>query len=502
MRLETIGAAVIAATMLSAVPASAAGLVDAVKSGDRAAVTSLLRARADVNAAEPDGTTALHWAVRTGDEAVVTLLLAAGAKATVTNRYGVTPLALAAAGAGVRIIEALLEAGADPLEVSREGETLLMTASRAGNLGAVRLLLGRGVDPNAAEAWQGQTALMWAAAANHGDIVGVLLEAGATADAAARVSAGQPRLPRGEGVAIQASHSNFPKGGLSALHFAAREGTIAAVRALADARVTLDVVDPDGITPMHLAIINGHFDLAALLVERGADVNKADRVGRTPLFMAVDAHSMEWLFSRPVPEPSGELTALDLATRLLEKGARVDAALTGRPFILHHNATGNRNITEGATPFFRATTTSDVAMMRLLLDHGADPARVTRNGTTPVMALAGLNWVEISSLGTEDESLEGLRLLLDRGADVNAVNALGETAVHGAAQRGADRIVEFLAEQGATLDVKNKEGRTPMDEARGQADTSAEDNVRRPEHKSTQALLDRLLAARAAARTR
>ncbi len=507
MTLKTIGAAALAASMLCAVPASAAGLIDAVKAADRAGVTALLKARVDVNVAEPDGMTALHWAVRSGDETIVTLLLGAGANASVANRYGVTPISLAAAGAGVTILEALLRAGADPLEVSREGETLLMTAAQAGNLAAVRVLLARGADPNAAEAWQGQTALMWAAAANHAEVVRALLQAGAKADVAARVSAGQPRVPRGAGVAIQASHSNFPKGGLTALHFAAREGAMAAARALADAAAlgggtaALDVVDPDGITPMHLAIINGHFDLAALLVERGADVNKGDRVGRTPLFMTVDAHSMEWLFSRPVPEPSGDLTALDLATRLLEKGARVNAALTGRPFILHHNATGNRNIAEGATPFFRAATTSDVAMMRLLLAHGADPSIATRNGTTAVMALAGLNWVEISSLGTEEESLEGLNLVLDRGADVNASNTLGETAVHGAAQRGADRIVEFLAQKGAVLDTRNKEGRTPMDEARGQADTSAEDNVRRPEHKSTQALLTRLLDARAASRT-
>jgi ankyrin repeat protein len=482
--------------MFVAGTASAATLVDAVKAGDRAAVTAALKARADVNAAESDGTTALHWAIRRGDDAVVAMLLSAGANASASNRFGVTPLALAAEGGSVATVEALIAAGADPKAASREGETVLMTAARAGNAGAVKALLARGADANAAETWQGQTALMWAAAANHADIVRSLMEAGAKADVPAKVFPGQPRLPRGQGVAIQAAHSNFPKGGLSALHFAARQGALDAARAIADGGGTLDVVDPDGITPLHLAIINAHFDLAALLVERGADVNKADRVGRTPLFMTADISSMEWLFSRPIPEASGELTALDLATRLLDKGANVNAVLTGRPFILHHNATGNRNIAEGATPFFKASTTSDLAMMRLLLARGADPLVPTRNGTTAVMALAGLNWVQISSLGTEEESLEGLRLLLSRGADINAVNTLGETAVHGAAQRGSDRIVQFLADNGAKLDVKSKEGRTPMDEARGQADTSAEDNVRRPEHKSTQALLKRLIDAR------
>jgi ankyrin repeat protein len=445
----------------------------------------------------PDGMTPLHRAVQQSDLAQVRQLLTTGADATARTRYGVTPLELASAGASADVVEALLAAGADANTVTREGETVLMTAARAGNTGAIRALLARGADPNAAEQWQGQTALMWAAAANHADVVRALLEAGATADVQARIFPGQPRLPRGQGVAIQAAHSNFPKGGLTALHFAAREGAIDAARALEGGGANLDVVDPDGITPLHLAIINAHFDLAAALIDGGADVNKADRAGRTPLFMAADANSMEWLFSRPIPEPSGELDALDIAARLLDKGANVDGAMTGRPFILHHNATGNRNIAEGATPFFKAATTSDLAMMRLLLERGANPLVTTRAGTTALMALAGLNWVEISSLGTEEESIEGIKMLLARGADVNAANSLGETAMHGAAQRGANRIVQFLADSGAQLDPVNKDGRTPMDEARGQADTSAEDNVRRPEHKSTQALLQQLMAARA-----
>lgn len=497
MRTRQMGL-VAALLLVVATPAFAqtASLIDAVKAGDGGRVSTLLGQKADVAAAEPDGTTALHWAIRLGHEDLARQLLEAGASATARNRYDVTPLGLASESGSADVVMQLLARGADVNTVVHEGETALMVAARAGNAGAVRALLTAGADPNRAEEWQGQTALMVAATGNHADVVRALLEAGAQAAQAATVFPGQPRLPRGQGVAIQAAHSNFPKGGLTALHFAAREGALDAARVLAGAGGTLDVQDPDGITPLHLAIINAHFDLAALLVDAGADVNKGDRAGRTPLFMTADASSMEWLFSRPIPEPSGELSALDLARRLLDKGANVNARLTGRPFILHHNATGNRNIGEGATAFMKAATTSDVAMMTLLLERGADPAIPTRNGTTPFMALAGLNWVEISSLGSEEESLAGMTLLLERGGDVNAVNTLGETALHGAAQRGADRIVEFLAGRGAVLDARNKEGRTPMDEARGQADMSAEDNVRRPEHKSTQALLARLLEAR------
>jgi ankyrin len=495
-----VGAVVLAMWLAPAAAASGAGLLDAVKAGDREAVRALIRQKADVSVADADGTTALHWAVRGGDEVLVAMLLDAGADATRPTRLGVTPIALAAAGSGDGMLERLIRAGADPNAASPEGETALMTAARAGNLRAVRALVAHGANPNAVEKWQGQTALMWAASANHAEVVEALLKAGASPNVSAAAFPGQPRLPRGDGVAFQSAHSNFPKGGLTALHFAAREGALDAVRVLADGRADLNVTDPDGITPLYLSIINAHFDVAALLIDKGADVRKGDRAGRTPLFMAADAHSMEWLFSRPIPEPSGELTALDVAARLVARGADVNARLTGRPFALHHDSNGNRNISEGATAFFRAATTSDLDMMRLLLEHGADPSIPTRAGTTALMALAGLNWVEISSLGTEDATIEGMRLLLARGADVNAANSSGETAMHGAAQRGADRVVRFLAEQGARLDARNKEGRTPMDEARGQADTSAEDNVRRPEHKSTQLLLQQLTNERAGVR--
>ncbi|MGE0593934.1 MAG: ankyrin repeat domain-containing protein [Vicinamibacterales bacterium] len=496
MRTVHIGLVLVLSAVGLPSVAAASDLVDAVRAGDRAAVMRLLTDGADVQAPEADGSTALHWAARGGDGDMVARLLAAGAKPDVPNRLGVTPLALAVAGADSATIDALIRAGGNPAAASEEGETLLMTAAEAGNLAAVRTLLAHGADPNAAESWQGQTALMWAAGGGHADIVTALLEAGARPDVQATMLPGQPRLPRGQGVAIQAAHSNFPKGGLAALHFAAREGAIDAARALVDGGANLDITEPDGLTPLYMAIINAHFDLAAMLVERGANVNQADRVGRTPLFMTVDANTMEWLFSRPIPRASGELTAMDLARRLIAAGADVNARLTGRPFILHHNATGNRNIQEGATPFFRASTTSDLPMMQLLLDAGADPTITTTMGTTPLMVLAGLNWVDIASLGREQDSLTGIELLLARGADVNAANSLGETAAHGAAQRGADRVMQLLADRGAVLDQVNREGRTPMDEARGQTDTSAEDNVRRPERKSTLALLETLLAAR------
>ena len=164
--------------------------------------------------------------------------------------------------------------------------------------------------------------------------------------------------------------------------------------------------------------------------------------------------------------------------------------------MIQHDSAGNANLTAGSTPFMKAATTSDVRMMRLLLEHGADPNIATQNKTTPLMAAAGLNWAEISSLGTEDDTLAAMQLMLARGADVNAANDQGETALHGAAQRGADKVVQFLAEHGAALDAKTKRGRTPLDEAIGQANESDAAAVRRPERKTTQALLTRLIAER------
>lgn len=446
-----------------------------------------------------DGTTPLHLAVDADDTPAALKLLAEGANASAANRYGVTPLALAARNGNATLIEALARRGADVNAPSREGETALMTAIRSGRVAAVRTLLGLGANPNAKESWHEQTALMWAAAENQPEIVKALIEAGADVSARAKVLPGQPPRPRNSETAFQAAHSNFPKGGFTPLLFAAQYGAGAAAGVLADAGANLNDADPDGITPLMMAIVNGHYDVAALLVDKGADVNKVDKSGRGPLFFAVDMNTLEWLFSRPNPEPSGDMDPVAMTKFLLERGANPNARLTARGFLLHHNSSGNANLTAGSTPFMKAASTSDVTLMRMLLEHGADPNITTQDHTTPMMAAAGLNWADISSLGSEEATIEAMRLMIERGADVNAFNDLGETALHGAAQRGADKVVQFLADQGATLDAKNRRGRTPMDEAIGQANESDNADVRRPERKSTQALLRQLLERRGAA---
>jgi len=479
-------------------PAAAQTLFDAVRAGDQKAVRALISRKVDVNATEVDGSTALLLAVDANDEPTARLLLAAGARATAATRYGVTPLALAARNGSPGVIEALVKAGADPNAASPEGETALMTVTRSGSLAAVQKLLSLGANPNAREAWHEQTALMWAASENQTTVAAALLRAGADVNARSKVWPGQPPRPRGSATSFQAAHSNFPKGGFTALHFAAQYGSGDVAALLAEAGANLEATEPDGVTPLIMAIINGHYDVAAVLVREGANVNAADRSGRSGLYHAVDMNRLEWLFSRPNPQPSGELDAVAIAALLLERGANPNARLTARGFAIQHDSLGNASLTIGSTPFMKAATTSDLRMMRLLLDHGADPLMATQNKTTPLMAAAGLNWAEISSLGTEDESIEALKLMLEHGADVNAANDQGETALHGAAQRGADRVVQFLAERGARLDARTKRGRTPLDEAIGQANESDAAAVRRPERKSTQALLTRLLEQRAA----
>jgi ankyrin repeat protein len=210
-------------------------------------------------------------------------------------------------------------------------------------------------------------------------------------------------------------------------------------------------------------------------------------------------NTLEWLFSRPNPQPSGDMDPVAMVKLLLDSGANPNARLTARGFMLHHNSTGNANLIGGSTPFMKAASTSDVTLMRMLLEYGADPNIATQNHTTPMMAAAGLNWADISSLGTEENTIEAMKLLIEHGADVNAFNDLGETALHGAAERGADKVVQFLAEQGARLDAQNRRGRTPMDEANGQANEDATD-VRRPQRTSTLALLRQLIERRASAR--
>ena len=447
--------ALLAGALADAPPAVAADapLVDAVRAGDAARVRALVEAGADVNQAEADGSTPLHWAAYAGDVETARLLLKAGAVANAGNRYGVRPLSLACTAGSPGVVAALLDAGANPNSTLTEGETALMTAARAGDGNVVELLLDAGADPNAHEHWKGQTALMWAAAEGHAAVVPTLVRHGA--DVGAR-----------------------SKRGFTALLFAAREGRTDVVQTLLEAGADLDEqisinstltaggverrrASDAGLNAFLLAAGSAHFELAAYLLDRGADPNAAPR-GWTAL------HQLSWVrkagiagSNNPAPRGSGGMTSLDFARKLIAHGADLNARVTTRP---PAGITALNFI--GGTPFLLAARTGDAEYMRLLASLGADPFLTNEDDSTALMVAAGLGTSSPGEdPGTEAEVLEAVRLALDLGLDIDAVDDNGETAMHGAAYKHLPRVVTLLAEAGADVQVWNREnlrGATPL----------------------------------------
>jgi ankyrin repeat protein len=481
----TIGVAVGAATT--------PGIVTAAKQGDRAALRAQIAKHVDVNAAEPDGTTALLWAVQHDDAESVGLLLAAKANANASNRYGVTPLSQACVNGNVSIIERLLQAGADPNQTAREGETPLMTAARTGKVEAVKTLLVHGADVNAKEQLRGQTALMWAAAENNAAAVVSLVEARADVNArtnggfdallfavrAGSLEAAKVLLDAGANVndATQTAAQARPgaaaagRGGNAGASGAARgagPGSPAAGRGAPsnDVAQLLAVFNTGsrrsrpasgGTSALVMAITNAHYELAGLLLDRGADPN-ADGQGWTAL------HQIAWTRKPPIQHglppavPTGNLSSFDLARKLLDHGANPDARMTNEP------NDGARNVLNrvGSTPFLQAAKLGDIELMRLLIEYGADASITTEEGATPMMAAAGVGiWQVGESAGSNDDAFEAVKICYDLGNDVNAVDLNGDTALHGAAHRGSNETVRFLVDHGAKLDVPNKLGWTP-----------------------------------------
>lgn len=438
-------------------------LIAAARASDDPAVRALLREGASVRASEPDGTTALHWAVRADDIGLVDLLLHAGADARAANRYGVTPLALAAGNGSRRAIELLLAAGADPSVALAEGETILMTAARTGAPAALDLLLSRGVDPNAADPRYGETALMWAAAENHASAVRRLVGAGARVDARSTVL----QIPELHYPRTGFDETSLPRGGWTALMYAARQGAPDAVSALLGVGADVNARDPDGSTALTLAVINAHYDVASALLDAGADPDLTDRTGMSALYALVDMRTLPWIMGRPDPRPTGAVRDLELMERMLARGADPDAVLVS-PTLRRQHTDGDPALGQGATPFMRAAKAGDLPAMQLLLKYGADPARRLANGNTALMLAAGFGWRDADDVrdrASEANLVEAIQLCLDRGVGIDVVNARGETALHGAAGRGAVAIARFLIERGAAIDVKSADGRTPLDVA-------------------------------------
>ena len=476
-------------------------LVEAVKAGDEDAVRTYLAQGGNANAASPEGTTALMWAIDGQNPALAQLLIESGAGIFSVNRYGITALHLAARVGDAATTRLLLAAGADANASLPEGETVLMAAAKTGNPDVVGLLLSGGADadgtlptgevqafnaadPNAKESWHGQTALMWAAAGGHVEAMRRLIAAGAYLnETSSLIDAPEIEADRRQGGFV---YAKIPRGSMTALHLAAREGQIESVRTLIEAGADLDAQDAEDSTALILATVNGYLDIAELLLESGADPNVEDRFGRTVLFVATDMNTLDFN-PRPPPKINSRQTPVGLVKLALARGAEVDAPLkTLLPQWCAQGCMHNPVLTDGATALLRAAMSGDVEIIRILLEAGADPNVITAEQersendeeydlmppgqTTALMAAAGVGWRDTISRGRDADAIEALKIFLELGGDINKGNQAGDTPLHGAALRGSVAIIEFLVENGADVMAKNWRGWTPLDIAMGQPD--------------------------------
>jgi uncharacterized protein len=500
-------------TITLALPLAALGasspVADAAMKGDKAALRALLDQKADVNAPQGDGATAIQWAAYRDDLETADLLIAAGANVRVANREGATPLSLASLNGNPAMIDKLLKAGAEANEKGPHGETALMFASRNGNVEAIGILLDHKADANAKEALRGTTALMSAAEQGHPAAVKLLIEHGANIGAVsnpdakggtaylappiqsrlrsaqgagglggqgggrgggrsgrqdpANTAAGDDFVANADTAAAAAAfgrQQNTEGGGLTALVYAAREGDAATVKVLVDAGADVNQATKYGWTPLLTATQNRNYKIAQLL-EHGANPNIANNGGWTPLYIATDNRNIE---GGDYPVRAPDMDHLDFIKLLLNKGANVNARVCGVKSTAAQcqgDSTETRTIftmqwlyEDGATPFWRAAQSGDVALMKFLLAKGADPRIATAHNVTPLAVASGIGWVEgITFEWSEPENLEAVKLCLDLGIDPNAADDEGRTGLHGAAHKGRNAVVQLLVDRGAKLDA-------------------------------------------------
>ena len=482
------------AATLSAAEPQPARLAKAAMDRDFDTVRALIAERGvDVNALGPYETPALHWIVRVEDKELTKRLLDAGANPNLPNALGLLPLHLAIENGDAGMVRLLLDRGADPRRADRTGESPLYQAARGGSVEIVNLLLLKnGVEVDAREPAFDQTPLMAAIRSGALDVAKALIGKGANVNAVGKTGElSKFRLPASnagsKGVGIV--RGGWPEqgerapvgGGKTPLQYATRSGNLALVKLLVEAGAAIEQVEPNGLTPLLNAVLNAsvesqgrvqakHMEVAQYLISRGANVNAMDWYGETPLWAAVVLRNLD--LGGPGKDNGIDRTAaLGLVRTLLEKGANPNVRTKEQPpehrFLTRLGDLSWVDFT-GQTPFLRAALAGDVSTMKLLVEHGADPNIATLSGTTPLMAAAGVNWVVSQTFDEGAENLlEAVKYAHSLGNDVNAVNSMGLTAVHGAANRGSDDIIRWLAAHGARLDVADKEKRTPVIWAHG-----------------------------------
>jgi ankyrin repeat protein len=527
--------------VVAAAPELAAPVAEAAMRKDSAAVRALVKDGRDVNAAQGDGMTALHWAAMNGDAELTSTLLYAGANVRATTRLGgYTAMHLAAQAGHAAVIARLLGGGASPAAPTSTGATPLMLAAAAGSADAVRVLLEQAANADAVESANGETALMFAAALDRADAVRELLSHGADA---ARVSkivdlagvtapeetlqntirdaqnaksasvSGAPRpsappAPAGPAVAGVTRAFSFneligAQGGLTALHFAARQGSARSVEALVEHGAAVNALSPgDRVSPLLIAAINGQYDIATYLLAHGADPNLASAGGVTPLYAVLN---IEWAPRMFYPQPRAQLqqstSYLDLMAQLLERGADPNARLARKTWFTQYNFDLLRVDDGGATPFWRAAYASDIPAMKLLVSYGADPAIATIKpfsrprgtdadrdavpvdvsgqplptggpGIPALLAAAGAGYGEGFAANAHRFAPTGMLaavkfLVEELHADVNARDHDGNSALHDAAARGDNEMIEYLVSRGADVKAINRAGQTTVDLANG-----------------------------------
>jgi ankyrin repeat protein len=468
-------------------------LADRIQAGDRAAALALIASGADVNQTQPDGTTPLHWATYRVDQELVAALLKRGARASVVNRFGASPLAEAVRVANVDLARLLLDAGADANAANEDGQTPLMLAARTGNVAVARLLVQRGADVNRRETYRQQSAVMWAAAQGHADMVAFLVSQKADLSVRALANDWETQISSEPRVQYR------PTGGLTPLLYAARAACLRCVTAIVEGGADVNVPNPDGMTPMIVALDNDAPEIAQYLLDRGANPHPWDWWGRTALYVAVTMRGGP--DSRPGPRPPASLAFINA---VLAAGVNPNPQLAFK-----EPSRGGRDnrfrddlLTTGATPLLRAAQTFDLDVIRALLAHGALVDLPNASGVTPFMAAAGIGTRLGSSVlgpGVPDNvvelSLKTMDLLREAGADVNAritdVTSLtariartntmtdrqGQTTLFLAAETGRTAVVKYLLAQGADATLRDDMGRQAVDLARDSKSPAAREIV-------------------------
>ena len=549
--LRLVGTLAAVAVLAAATSPPAASVADAAMKGDLAKVRALIAQGASVSTPQGDGMTALHWASMHGDADLAAMLLYAGAHAGATTRLGgYAALHLASQAGAAAAIKTLAAAGANVNAPTSTGATPLMLAATSGKVDAVNALLELSADPNAKETANGQTALRFAAALDRADVVRALLQHGADATIASRTvdltkvrapedvlqqeirdaqtaqsaklaAASASPVPSGPAPAMNAPGASAvagvtrpftfneligTQGGLTALHFAARQGAMRTIQTLVEMGANVNQVSPaDRTSPLVIATINGHFDIAKYLLDHGAEPNLASEAGMTPLYAVLN---VEWAPKAFYPQPRAYLqqqtSYLELMQALLDKGADPNARVIRKIWFTQYNFDLLRVEEAGATPFWRAAYASDVAAMKLLVGRGADPdIRTTRpaqndrfrqggtrsgddskdhSGLPPVptagpdipalLAAAGAGYGEGFAANAHRFAPTGMLaavkyLVEELHADVNARDADGNTPVHNAASRGDNEMIEYLVSKGADVKAVNRTGQTTVDMANG-----------------------------------